>query len=161
MTTVLIDSFKGHYAFLSNFYPEPVQVKSILCASAEHAYQAAKTLDPAEREKILGAKTAAGAKKAGARCTLRPDWEDVKVSVMRFIIECKFPDIPQGAPKTHLSVRLWNTYPKSLVEGNTWGDDFWGCVKPPDAPLGPWVGANMLGVLLTARRAQLRLAAGA
>ncbi len=92
---------------------------------------------------------------------MRSDWEDVKVSVMRFIIQCKFPDIPPGAPKSHLSVRLWNTTPKSLVEGNNWGDDFWSCVKPPDAPLGPWVGANMLGVLLTARRAQIGLAAGA
>lgn len=157
----LIDSFKGSHAFLSNFYTTPVQVKSILCQSAEHAYQACKTNDPAERDKILASKTSAGAKKLGSKAVLRPDWEDVKLSIMQFIIACKFPDIPEGAGKTHLSVRLWYTHPASLVEGNDWGDDFWGCVRPPDAQNGPWVGQNNLGVILTARRAQIGLAAGA
>ena len=47
-----IDSFSGEHKFLSNFYPCNVTLDDIGYPSVEHAYQAAKTLNPEERQII-------------------------------------------------------------------------------------------------------------
>jgi hypothetical protein len=49
-----IDSFYGQYAFLSNFYPCEVEFEGDTYPSAEHAYQAAKTIDPDVRRITRG-----------------------------------------------------------------------------------------------------------
>jgi predicted NAD-dependent protein-ADP-ribosyltransferase YbiA (DUF1768 family) len=59
-----IDKFEGEHRFLSNFWPSPVDLDGETYASAEHAYQAAKTLIPEERKKIQEAVTPGEAKKA-------------------------------------------------------------------------------------------------
>ena len=40
-----------------------------------------------------------------------------------------------------------------LIEGNTWGDRFWGMVRNDS---GMWVGENWLGRLLTLQRSIIR-----
>ena len=50
--------------------------------TVEHAYQAAKTLDEDGRKAILEAPTPGKAKRMGRKVRMRPDWEDVKLSVM-------------------------------------------------------------------------------
>lgn len=70
----MIDSFRGEYAFLSNFYHAPFIVKGIRVDTVEHAFQACKTLDKTEQKKILSAKTPGEAKRLGRKCTLRKDW---------------------------------------------------------------------------------------
>lgn len=47
-----IRSFTGRYGFLSNFYPCKVEFEGAVYPSVEHAFQAAKTLDPDERIKF-------------------------------------------------------------------------------------------------------------
>lgn len=47
--------------------------------SAEHAYQAAKTLDPAQQAHVMIAATPGESKRRGQRVTLRDDWD-----VLRF-----------------------------------------------------------------------------
>jgi len=128
-----IESFKGKYVFLSNFYPCPIYLLDEWYPSVEHAYQAAKTLNPLERKDIRTARTAAGAKKAGRRITLRPDWDQVKLDIMRDLLTQKFTD-------PVLRAALKATEDTELVEGNWWGDRFWGVCKG--------VGENHLGHLL-------------
>ncbi len=153
---MLIDSFKGKHSFLSNFYvcPFPIVVGSKQCYHLEGLYQANKTLDGAMQDKILATKTGAAAKKLGAKVELREDWEEKKVGIMEYLISLKFPgsfNMPNGS----LSEKLCETGDAVLVEGNDWGDQFWGCVLPPDAQNGPWMGLNWLGQILQDRRATL------
>jgi predicted NAD-dependent protein-ADP-ribosyltransferase YbiA (DUF1768 family) len=60
-TRTVIDDFRGEWAALSNFAPLPVVIYShlegveVVFPTGEHAFNAAKTLDPAERAEILAA----------------------------------------------------------------------------------------------------------
>jgi ribA/ribD-fused uncharacterized protein len=137
-----IDSFTGVWAFLSNFHPSEVYLDGVVYASVEHAYQAAKTLDLKQREKFcfLGV-TPARAKKMGRSLKLRPDWEEVKIGIMRELLMQKFsPSIPKR--------KLLSTFQAELIEGNYWHDTFWGvCMGKCDFPHAP-LGENWLGKLL-------------
>lgn len=151
----LISSFDGEYDFLSNFWSAPFDCGGRVVPTAEHAFQAQKAQrgDTHVKELVLSATTPAHAKRLGRRVKLRPDWDEVKVGVMRRILAFKF------ARGSALAGRLVATFPAHLIEGNTWGDTFWGCVHPtPGSNL--WAGANNLGILLMERRAELMKEAG-
>ena len=49
-----IDKFDGEYAFLSNFYDSPLPTAggTIVYPTVEHYFQAMKTENPKEREKL-------------------------------------------------------------------------------------------------------------
>nr|WP_280519887.1 NADAR family protein [Rhizobium cremeum] len=136
-----IDEFRGDYRFLSNFYLSPFPWEGFTVASVEHAYQAAKAEDLAERKKIVFAKSPGLAKKLGNRVMLRADWDEVKIGVTRELLALKF------APRSSLAKRLLATGNAHLVEGNHWGDQFWGVCDG--------VGENHLGRLLVERRDHL------
>lgn len=148
----MIDRFDGEHAFLSNFFegPLPVVLKGREFRTAEHAYQACKTADPEQQAAIQAAATPGQAKRLGSTATLRPGWEETKVRVMVAIIQAKF------APTTELSHRLMATGSQQLIEGNTWGDTFWGCVLEPGPKDGTWVGRNELGRILMEQRRLLQ-----
>lgn len=140
-----IDRFDGDHAFLSNFWEEPtvpILMDGCEYTTAEHAYQACKTLEPVERRWIRLCPTPSAAKKMGREVRLRPGWDDVKVGEMRKIVAIKF------APATRLADRLVATGDAELVEGNWWGDRFWGTCGGS--------GENWLGRLLMEQRAYLR-----
>jgi ribA/ribD-fused uncharacterized protein len=138
----VIDSFtdKAGYGFLSNFYKSTIYIDGVPWPSVEHAYQGHKTTDPVSREMIRKAKTPGEAKKLGQCVTLRPDWEDVKIDLMRTFLRKKFEN-PFLAPL------LLKTGDAELVEGNTWNDTFWGVCRGK--------GQNWLGKLLMEVRAEL------
>lgn len=145
-----IAEFRGCFRFLSNFWSTDVWFEGISYPSLEHAFQAAKTLDAGEREWIRRASSPQAAKRRGGRrgeggrrITLRADWEGVKVGVMRELIAIKF------AHGGELAALLLATAERELVEGNWWGDRFWGVCGD--------CGENWLGRLLMERRAALRL----
>jgi len=140
-----ITSFRNEHRFLSNFYMVDVDIDGIVYASAEHAFQAHKTLDRRERRYIARQDTPAQAKQAGRSVELRPDWEEVKRSTMLGIVAAKFDNYELGC-------RLLATGKRQLVEGNTWGDRYWGCVQRK----GVWVGKNYLGRILMRVRTLLR-----
>ena len=129
-------SFTGTYKFLSNFYPCQVKLDGVVYSSVEHAYQAAKTLDLGERKPFHAhpLPTAGQSKKMGRKLKMRPDWESVKLRVMEDLLKQKFKD-------SSLQFQLLETGDADLVEGNTWGDSFWGV----DSRKG---GQNHLGKLL-------------
>ena len=137
----MIRRFDGEFSFLSNFYEHTIYgLDGSAYKTNEHYFQAHKALTPEEHELVRYAPTARSAKLAGRRVQLRPDWEAVKFGVMRAAITAKF------TPYKEPGRRLILTAPNRLVEGNTWGDRFWGV---------DGTGENWLGVLLMARRAEL------
>lgn len=133
-----ITSFTGKYFFLSNFFPITVTYEGIQYPSSEHAYVAAKTLDIEVRKLIPEIPTAGKVKRFGREIQLRSDWESVKINEMRRILERKFSVYRSDMP---MFAMLKATAPSELIEGNTWGDTFWG-----QCPVGS--GKNMLGKLL-------------
>lgn len=129
-----IDRFEGEFAFLSNFYHSVVRCgDGYLVPTVEHGYQGAKTRMISMRLAIYSAHTPGRAKFYGNNVDLRPDWDDVKVEVMRDLLINKFA-IPE------LRELLLDTDGAHLEEGNTWGDRIWGTVDG--------VGQNLLGRLL-------------
>lgn len=140
---VVIREFRGLYGFLSNFWPSPVIWQGVLYPSVEHAYQAAKTDDPAWIARIAAAATPAEAKRLGGRLPVRQTWNRERLAVMEALLRQKFahPD---------LRAQLLATGDVQLYEGNAWGDRFWG------VDLRTGEGRNILGRLLMQIRNDLR-----
>lgn len=136
-----INSFTGPYRFLSNFWTVKLEYEGQRYPSVEHAFQAAKTLDLAARSRIAVLPTSAAAKRAGRTVALRDDWERVRVPIMEQLLRLKF-DNPE------LRTKLLSTGDAVLIEGNTWGDTFWGVCRG--------AGENRLGRLLMVIRDELR-----
>lgn len=135
----LVDSFQGEYRFLSNFWPASVVFEGVTYPSVEHAYVASKTLDVIARRDIPNM-AAGAAKRYGRKLRIRSDWTEVRVSLMRDFVRQKF-----AAPL--LAAQLIATAPAELIEGNTWGDTFWGVCGSK--------GENNLGKILMQVRDQL------
>ena len=135
----MIDCFDGHWAFLSNFYWSEIEFEGITYPTNEHFFQAMKTLDINERLAIANCRTPGQAKRMGRQVALRPDWEDVKESVMLEGLCLKFAD-------EQLADWLLETGDEELIEGTTWHDNEWGnCSCPKCAHI---EGKNKLGRLL-------------
>lgn len=117
-----IKEFQDEYRFLSNFWEldNPISFEGLSYRTTEHAYQAAKTLDKEERIKIRDLKSAGQTKRAGKDLKLREDWEQVKLSVMEYIVKQKFQR------NKNLKKKLIETGNVEIIEGNTWHDNFWG-----------------------------------
>jgi ribA/ribD-fused uncharacterized protein len=142
LTTPPITRFTGRYGFLSNFHPSPLEWMGLAVPTVEHGFQVAKTLDPATRLRIAGAPSPGQAKRLGRGVELRPDWEIAKTAVMAALLVQKFTRHPLLADK------LLRTGDAVLVEGNSWGDKFWGICEGS--------GCNELGRQLMAVRALLQ-----
>lgn len=138
---MVIDSFRGEYFFLSNFFEAPVIYDGITYLNNEAAFQAQKTLVNKERLSFAMLNPSQ-AKKRGRAVSLRPDWEDVKFDIMYNICKAKFTQ------NEALKTNLLNTGDAVLIEGNTWGDRIWGQVNG--------VGENNLGKILMRIREELK-----
>lgn len=141
----MISEFKDDYYFLSNFYLCEIVYRDYFYPSAEHAFQAAKTLDPQIRATIRIAITPNRAKQIGNRIKLRHGWNEIRVSVMKEIVTYKF------TIHSDLKQKLLATHPEILQEGNRWGDTFWGVCPPLSG-----YGNNGLGKILMELRESLR-----
>jgi ribA/ribD-fused uncharacterized protein len=118
-----IDAFTDEYDFLSNFFFAPVHMDGASYPTVEHAFQAAKTFDAKERARVRGCSTPAQAKGVGRSVTLRKDWESVKLGIMEALVREKF------TKHDELRTKLLATGERRLIEGNTWGDAFWGVCR--------------------------------
>jgi ribA/ribD-fused uncharacterized protein len=136
-----IDSFKGENKFLSNMSESSFRVGQETYPTVEHFYQAMKTTNLEEQAAVLAAKTPAEAKKIGKTVTLRTNWKKLKIEIMEVGLRAKFQQNPE------LKKKLIDTGDADLIEGNTWGDTFWGQVDGK--------GENNLGKLLMKIRDQL------
>lgn len=156
----MIDSFRGENFFLSNMYPlEHTILTGITSAqSSEQAYQAAKFVDSATHQRVAWA----SAKERGFGERLDgiaaknmahelidagepkiPNWTEIKCEVMYEAVRRKFIANPG------IRGLLIATGTEPLIEGNDWGDMFWG----QDSETGE--GENHLGLILEQVRADI------
>lgn len=113
--------------------------------SVENAYQAAK-IDPTilgyvAKVRSFADLTASEVKIAGRKIEMRSNWEEIKLPLMYAFLVQKFSH-------PNLRLLLQSTGTSELVEGNTWGDVWWGV----DARTG--IGENNLGKLLMRVRSE-------
>lgn len=130
------------YGYLNNYYPARMYIYNQYWDNVEAAYQSQKTLNPAEKNKIWACSSAKEARSVGQFIALRPDWEDVKISIMTECVLAKFfqnPDIRQ---------KLIDTGNQEIIEDSPI-DDFWGSGKNED-------GQNNLGKILMKVREMLK-----
>lgn len=141
----MIDSFTGRNRFLSNFFIADTKYDTFIYPSSEHAYQAAKSQNNKIRGLFLDRNMTPGqAKKLGFKIARRPDWETVKLSIMKEVVLDKF------TRNSTLKEKLLATGDQQLVEGNTWDDKFWGVCGGE--------GLNHLGLILMEVRTELGIA---
>jgi ribA/ribD-fused uncharacterized protein len=168
----LIDRFEGPWFVYSNFYG-PVKVKLFVARvglggqtlvwggmthyavpgttyteevydSTEHAYQAAKFLDPEIRARFRYEGLKPGQAKrmaANMKSRVRKDWFQVNIPIMRDLLQQKFT-------YSILKRKLMASFSAELVEGNTWHDNFWGNCVCGERPECEAPGQNWLGKLL-------------
>lgn len=128
------------YGCFSNFAPYPIDLDGRLWPTSEHYFQAQKFLDAGHQEAIRLAKSPMIAARMGRdrKRPLRPDWEAVKVDVMRQALRAKF------SQHQDLQQVLLGTGDAQLVE-HTERDSYWGDGS----------GKNVLGKLLMEIREEL------
>ena len=136
----IIDNFREEYFFLSNFYRCSVMYMGYEFTCAEAAFQAAKCPARAWEFLTLGPSEA---KKLGRSVVLRYGWSYIKIAIMRRIIYSKF------SQNRYLLEKLLSTGNAILIEGNDWGDTYWGQVNEE--------GENNLGKILMEVRAEMKL----
>lgn len=124
--------FRGEYAFLSNMFSAPMHVNGLTFTCAEACFQSFKCLDKEARKQFQGL-AGPEAKRLGRKVALRPDWNDIKVDVMREVIRVKFKQNPE------LMAKLKDIQGE-IVEDNTWSDLYWGKCNG--------IGYNKLGIIL-------------
>lgn len=141
-----ITSFRGDYEFLSNFYECPIMMTfgkdniPFEFRNAEAAFQAHKTTNFADLVMFTNM-TGSEAKKFGLKVKLRNDWNDIRLQVMTEVVLTKF------VVNKDLRDKLIATGQRELIEGNTWGDTFWGVCNGK--------GENHLGKILMEVRSML------
>jgi ribA/ribD-fused uncharacterized protein len=139
-----IDCFRGPYRFLSNFYTVPILFEHRVYLSVENAYQASKFATESPQRDVIQRASPGTAKRIGRTARTNLSKEKLKEqnkSQMLEFLRIKFK------PGCYVSQKLIDTFPMDLVEGNTWGDVYWGECSG--------VGENMLGQLLMQVREEL------
>ncbi|MDH5402374.1 MAG: NADAR family protein [Candidatus Heimdallarchaeota archaeon] len=140
----MINQFKDKYFFLSNFYPSKMNIDGEEYATVEHYFQAMKANNSKQRMEIQNAKTPQIARRLGRKCNLIKGWEKIKLDVMEKALRVKFTN-------NELRRLLIETGDEELIEGNHWGDEYWGLV------LSSGIGENHAGKLLMKIRNELQL----
>lgn len=151
-----ITRFRGEYGFLSNFHLCPVEYRGKVFPSSENAYQWAKSkyiialidLTPdfiPEYQRLLDRYmlncTPGESKRQMKEAILDPLFHEEKDAIMHDVVTAKFGQNPD------LRKLLIDTGDAALIEGNDWGDKYWGQVDG--------VGKNRLGmILMNVRRIQ-------
>lgn len=156
-TATRVRFYEHDFYVLSNFSAFNLDWKGLTFPTSEHAYHWEKfgrdddEVLPDEIGDVLhaiySASSAHEAFKLAERnkAARRPDWDEVKVGVMREIIRAK------AAQHEYVRRKLLATGDRELVE-DSWRDDFWGWGPNRD-------GQNMLGKLWMQVRAEIRAAA--
>lgn len=136
-----ITEFRGRNYFLSNFFEAPVTYEGVTYQNNEAAFQSLKLMDVNARKSFSHLEPSS-AKRKGLRVQLRNDWERVKDGLMYEVCMAKF------SQNEDLKTKLLLTKDAELVEGNDWGDTYWGVSKGR--------GKNKLGNILMRVREELK-----
>jgi len=157
-----IDRYRGDYAFLSNFYYAPLTVRieyspgkfhRLALPTLEHAYQIHKLQRFSDVLIVQRIIDPGDARWAVQKMAQREDWHARRLPVMTKLLDLKFwlnseVFMHYDSYVPELTQNLLNTNDEVLIEGNSWGDTFWGVCNG--------VGENNLGKLQMQRRSRLR-----
>ena len=127
----------------------PILIRDILVPSTEALYQALRFPHmPEVQERIIQQNSAMAAKMVGKpfRAQSRPDWDRVRVGVMRWCLRAKLLH-----NWDEFGGLLLSTGQRDIVE-DSHKDSYWGAIAEDDTTL---VGHNVLGRLLMELREQL------
>jgi ribA/ribD-fused uncharacterized protein len=142
--------YEQDFYVLSNFSSFEVEIDGVRYPTSEHAYHVAKF------RRVEGAGVAvadvqfapsaheAFKRAQGWKSLQRPDWNEVRLDIMRDILRAK------ADQHEYVRRKLLATGDRELIE-DSWRDDFWGWGSNCD-------GKNMLGKLWMEVRAELRIA---
>lgn len=142
----IVLEFRGKYRWLSNFHEVPIEFEGNTYQSTESAYQAAKCANIEDRALLYSnpSMTSADSKRIGSSVKLRDDWtEELRLKTMYKLNRQKFLN------NADLAKKLIATGEAILMEGNLWGDTFWG------VDLKTGIGDNHLGRILMEIRFEL------
>lgn len=148
-----LNGFRGKYSILSNFAEhEKISIilpygdtngKKYFANNIETLFQAAKTNINWQIEEIIKSNDPNVSKYLGRRCKIRNDWEEIKINVMKELLEKKFI-----VSNEFRHVLLSVPDDMYIVEMNRWCDKEWGvCSKT-------FQGKNKLGKLLMNLKAE-------
>jgi ribA/ribD-fused uncharacterized protein len=145
--TIYFYKVEDPYGCFSNFSPHSIQIEGLEWQTVEHYYQAQKFVG-SENEKLIPAIRNAHTPREAATIgrdrslILRPDWEQVKVEIMRQGVLTKF--------LTHRDIQaiLLATGEELIVEDSP-NDYYWGCGLDK-------TGQNQLGKTLINVRQEIR-----
>lgn len=140
---VFIISEKEQWGGLSNFAFSKMEIDGKEWTTVEHYFQAQKSNSPIIQEQIRVYRTPKEAKMIGRKITLRPDWESIKIDVMRKALNVKY-QIPK------FRELLISTGSRDIYEDAPW-DQFWGTGSLRKTE----PGKNMLGKLLMEIRGEI------
>lgn len=133
-----MDSIRGTY--LSNFWECAVEYEGFVYRNSEAAFQAQKCLNFLDK-RLFTELNGAQAKALGKKIAIHDNWDMYRLVAMYTVVKAKFTQNPELARK------LIATGDEEIVEGNTWGDRYWGVCNG--------VGRNMLGNILMDVRLEL------
>ncbi len=148
------DRDRAAFRYLSHFWPSPFALDGASWPTVEHYYQCQKSLDPDYQAAIRAAETPGQAKRLAASPdrprrhskqswfrktgTLpRPDWDDVKLDIMRRADRAKYAQNPD------LAALLRATGNAELIE-DSHSETFWGIGEDGDGP--NWAGRVLMEV---------------
>lgn len=136
---------------LSNYYPTQLVFDGLAFSSSEAAYQSHKTNNPNLWVKFVGLNPD-DAKKLGRSVQLRPDWEEIKFTLMYNVVNAKF------AQCAEFRKELMSTGNKLIVEETTpWHDPIWGVCNCQKCKTEHITSQNLLGIALTMLRENKRI----
>lgn len=78
----IIDSFRGEYEFLSNFYMVDITINNFTYKSVEHYFQSMKANNIREEVSIRNSRTPSEAKRLGNICNPKSDWDEIRYEIM-------------------------------------------------------------------------------
>ena len=136
--------YEGKWYVFSNFSSFMVYWRGVHWMTSEHAYQAAKFVDPVIVENIRNARSAHDAKKIAQANNDKKisNWHQIKLKIMEEIVRAKLEQHP------YIRKKLLETDCMVMVEDSP-KDSFWG--RGPD-----WEGENNLGNIWMKLRQELR-----
>lgn len=116
----MITQFKNQYNWLSNMHMcQIIDIDGIEYPSVENAFQANKCLFTLDKEQFININPYE-AKRLGRTVPIIDSWDKMKIAVMYKLVLIKF------TKNSDLMNKLISTGSEELIEGNTWGDTFWG-----------------------------------
>jgi len=113
--------YEHEFYVFSNFSSFAIEWKERLWMTSEHAYHSEKFHDEALKEAIQQTRSAHDALKLSHehRASYRPDWDLVKLRIMKEILRAKVEQHP------YVKKKLLDSGTRPLIE-DSWRDDFWG-----------------------------------